>query len=184
MPATAEGISRYLTFLAGHGAKVGTMSRRLSGIRFAHRMRDLPDPTAAARVIAVWEGIRRTHGAPPDQASPLMPPELWDVIDRCPTTRTWKIGKRPPEPDLAGFRDRALLLVGFVAALRRSELTALTRRPGRRTPQRTGARHRPIKDQPDRRASRARRPAPSPHGQPLPGVRGQPCRSRRPCRSA
>ncbi len=29
LPATAEGISRYLTFLAGHGAKVGTMSRRL-----------------------------------------------------------------------------------------------------------------------------------------------------------
>ena len=98
MPATAEGISRYLTFLADCGAKVGTMSRRLSGIRFAHRMHDLPDPTAAARVIAVWEGIRRTHGAPPDQAAPLMPPELWDVIDRCPTTKTWTDprGSSPP----------------------------------------------------------------------------------------
>jgi len=124
--AAAEGISRYLTFLAGHGAKVGTMSRRLSGIRFAHRMRDLPDPTATARIIAVWEGIRRTHSAPAEQASPLMPPELWDVVDRCPTTRTWKTAKRPAEPDLAGLRDRALLLIGFVAALRRSELTALT----------------------------------------------------------
>ena len=126
MPASAEGISRYLSFLAGCGAKVGTMSRRLSGIRFAHRMRDLPDPTTAARVIAVWEGIRRTHGAPPEQSAPLMPPELWDVVDRCPTTRSWKTAKRPPEPDLAGLRDRALLLVGFVAALRRSELAALT----------------------------------------------------------
>ena len=126
MPATAEGISRYLSFLAGHGAKVGTMSRRLSGIRFAHRMRDLPDPTAAARVIAVWEGIRRTHGAPPDQSAPLMPPELWDVVDRCPATKIWKTAKRPPVPNLAGLRDRALLLVGFVAALRRSELAALT----------------------------------------------------------
>ena len=125
MPATPEGISRYLTFLAGHGAKVGTMSRRLSGIRFAHRMRDLADPTASARVIAVWEGIRRTHGAPPEQAAPLMPPELWDVLERCPTTRTWKARRRRPEPDLAGLRDRALLLVGFVAALRRSELVAL-----------------------------------------------------------
>lgn len=105
MPAAPEGISRYLTFLAGHGAKVGTMSRRLSGIRFAHRMRDLPDPTASARVIAVWEGIRRTHGAPPEQASPLMPPELWDVLDRCPVMRSWKAKKRPAEPDLAGLRD-------------------------------------------------------------------------------
>jgi site-specific recombinase XerD len=126
MPASAEGISRYLTFLAQAGAKVGTMSRRLSGIRFAHRMRDLPDPTATARVIAVWEGIRRTHAAPPEQAAPLMPPELFDVIDRCPTTKTWASPKRPSEADLAGLRDRALLLVGFVAALRRSELTALT----------------------------------------------------------
>ena len=32
---------------------------------------------------------------------------------------------RDPEPDLAGLRDRALLLVGFVTALRRSELAAL-----------------------------------------------------------
>ena len=45
MPASAEGISRYLTFLAGCGAKVGTMSRRLSGIRFAH----LLEECAAAR---------------------------------------------------------------------------------------------------------------------------------------
>lgn len=126
MPAAPEGISRYLAFLAGHGAKVGTMSRRLSGIRFAHRMRDLPDPTASARVIAVWEGIRRTHGAPPEQAAPLMPPDLWDVVDRCPAMRSWKPRKRPAEPDLAGLRDRALLLVGFVAALRRSELAALS----------------------------------------------------------
>jgi integrase len=74
-------------------------------------------------VVAVWEGIRRTHGAPPDQAAPLMPPALDDVLGACPATRTWKT--RAAEPDLAGLRDRALLLVGFWAALRRSELAAL-----------------------------------------------------------
>src|SRR5512144_1625626 len=61
LPADPAAISSY--FLAGHGAKVGTMSRRLSAIRFASRLRDLPDPTEAARVVAVWEGIRRLHGA-------------------------------------------------------------------------------------------------------------------------
>jgi site-specific recombinase XerD len=126
LPATAVTISVYLTDLARAGAKVGTMSRRLSAIRFAHQMHNRPDPTTGARVVAVWEGIRRTHGAPPDQATPLMPPELLDVLAACPHTRTWKTPGRATEPDLAGLRDRALLLVGFFAALRRSELAALT----------------------------------------------------------
>lgn len=126
LPAAPATVTGYLTNLARHGAKVGTMSRRMSSIKFAHQLRDLPDPTRNARVLAVWEGIRRTHGAPPEQAAPLMPPDLFDVLAACPITRTWRTLGRPPEPDLAGARDRALLLVGFVAALRRSELATLT----------------------------------------------------------
>lgn len=126
MPAQAATISAYLTELARAEAKVGTMSRRLSAIRFAHQLRNHPDPTTGARVVAVWEGIRRTHGAPPEQASPLMPPELFVVLDACPARKTWKAKGRPSEPDLAGLRDRALLLVGFFGALRRSELAALS----------------------------------------------------------
>jgi hypothetical protein len=41
---------------------------------------------------------------------------------------------RPAEPDLAGLRDRALLLVGFWGALRRSALAALTRTGSPNTP--------------------------------------------------
>jgi len=114
----------YLSMLAEAGASISTMSRRLAAIRFVHRGNDLADPTDDSRVIAVWEGIRRTHGAPPDQADPLMPPELNAVLAACPTIRTWK-SHRPDEPDHGGLRDRALLSVGFFAALRRSELAAL-----------------------------------------------------------
>jgi integrase len=39
--------------------------------------------------------------------------------------RHWKTTGRQPEPDLAGLRDRVLILVGFVGALRRSELVGL-----------------------------------------------------------
>src|SRR6478735_7044590 len=70
--------------------------------KFAHQLRNLPDPTRHARVVAVWEGIRRTYGASPDQAAPLMPPELLDVLDACPQTKTWRTRGRPAEPDLAG----------------------------------------------------------------------------------
>jgi len=97
LPAAPPTVTGYLAALAERGAKVGTMSRRLSAIKFAHQLRDLPDP-----------------------------PELFDVLAACPSTRTWRTRGRESEPDLAGARDRALLLVGFVGALRRSELAALT----------------------------------------------------------
>ena len=125
LPADPGSISRYLVFLADHGVKITTMSRRLSALRLAHKLAGTADPTTDPRVTAVWEGIRRTHGTPVDQAAPLMPPELHRVVDACPTEKRWKSPDRLPEPDLAGYRDRAMLLVGFVAALRRSELAAL-----------------------------------------------------------
>ena len=54
----------------------------------------------------------RAHGTAPDKASPLTVDLLRRTIDALP-------------PGLAGTRDRALLLVGFAGALRRSELIAL-----------------------------------------------------------
>ncbi|GGM09624.1 site-specific integrase [Nakamurella endophytica] len=125
LPAAPRTVSGYLTLLAGHGAKVGTMSRRLSAIKFVHKLQNHPDPTANALVVGVWEGIRRHHTTDPDQARPLMPPQLWDVLATFPTQRTWKTPSRPPESDLAGARNRAMLLVGFVAALRRSEIVGI-----------------------------------------------------------
>lgn len=126
LPCAPSTLSGYLTELADAGAKVGTMNRRRSAIRLAHTVARHADPCTHPRVEAVWDGIRREHGRAPDQSLPLMPPLLLRVIDACPSEKPWKDPKRAPEPNLAGARDRALLLVGFVGALRRSELTALT----------------------------------------------------------
>ena len=163
LPAAADTITAYLSELARAGAKVGTMSRRLSSIRFAHQLLDLPDPTTGARVVAVWEGIRRTHGAPPEQAAPLMPPQLFDVLDACPTTRTWKT--RPGEPHLSGLRDRALLLVAVAGRVLRSAAPLRARRPDRRANQhdRVGPDPHPAGTEalrPDRHAARAARVGP------------------------
>lgn len=67
----------------------------------------------------MWEGIRRTHGAPPEQSLPIMPPLLWAILDVTPTVLP------DGQPALAGLRDHVLLLVGFVGALRRSELVGI-----------------------------------------------------------
>ncbi|MEU7818050.1 site-specific integrase [Pseudonocardia sp. NPDC049154] len=69
LPAGPVALSGYLTDLVGRGHAVGTLSRRLSAIRFAHQLADHPDPAAGARVSAVWDGIRRTHGARPSRPS-------------------------------------------------------------------------------------------------------------------
>lgn len=112
LPAAASTVSAYLIYLAGHGAKVPTMSRRLSSIAYLHRFAGKRNPVESPRVQVVWEGIRRERAQPVEQAPPLMPPLLWEVLENLPK-------------DLSGIRDRALLLVGFVGALRRSELVAI-----------------------------------------------------------
>jgi site-specific recombinase XerD len=112
LPAKPASVSRYLIWLAGHGTKVSTMSRRLSSIAYAHRFAGVPNPIDHPRVALVWEGIRREHAEGTHRSPPLTPPVLWDVLAALPT-------------NLAGQRDRALLLIGFVGALRRSELADL-----------------------------------------------------------
>lgn len=119
MPADPVAVAKYLTSLARHGAKVGTMSRRLSAIRFAEAAAGHTSQLDDAIVTTVWEGIRRTHGAPPEQSQPIMPPLLWSMLEATPLTND------DGTPSLAGLRDQVLLLVGFVGALRRSELAGV-----------------------------------------------------------
>ncbi|MDQ6618011.1 MAG: site-specific integrase [Actinomycetota bacterium] len=63
-------------------------------------------------VRAVHAGIRRSQGTAPAVKAPAVTAELRAMVAQLPG-------------DLRGVRDRAMLLVGFAAALRRSELVAL-----------------------------------------------------------
>ena len=60
----------------------------------------------------MWAGIRRTHGRPPAQKRVLVADDVRRAVAAMPNS-------------LQGLRDRALVLVGFGAALRRSELVSL-----------------------------------------------------------
>ncbi|MGH2689686.1 MAG: site-specific integrase, partial [Actinomycetota bacterium] len=111
LPAEPSTVALYLTDLAGL-AKNSTLARRLASISAAHRAAGHPSPTDDPGVKAVWAGSRRTHGSVPDRAAPITVPLLRRMVDALPA-------------GLGGLRDRALLLVGFAGALRRSELVAL-----------------------------------------------------------
>jgi integrase len=123
LPADPETVALYATDLAGErGLKVATIERRLASISARHKRSGLPSPTATPVVREVMKGIRRKKGSAQDRAAPLTVEVLKKVLDST--------AMRPYDPETgrvrpAVLRDRALLLLGFAGALRRSELSAL-----------------------------------------------------------
>lgn len=114
IPAPPAAVAAFLASEADRGFRPVTIGRRAAAIAAAHRAQDHPNPCDSGAVAAVMSGIRRRHGTAPERrAAPLDLGPLEQVLAELDTST------------LAGLRDRALLLLGFAAALRRSELVAL-----------------------------------------------------------
>jgi len=111
LPATYQTVIAYLE-LAAQGNKATTLKTKLAGIAYFHRLADAEDPTKTEQVRTVMAGIRRTLGTAPDRKRPITRVELTVMTAALPQTRT-------------GLRDRAILLLGFGGAFRRSELVSL-----------------------------------------------------------
>ncbi|MGB3389424.1 MAG: site-specific integrase [Pseudaminobacter sp.] len=111
LPATPEIVASYLAEGAETYA-VATLQRRLASISKAHRALGVDDPTKSELVRATLRGIRRTLGVKQRQAQALLRADLFAVLDL--------LGERRKD-----HRDRAMLLLGWACALRRSELVAL-----------------------------------------------------------
>jgi site-specific recombinase XerD len=112
LPATPQTIALYLTDLAATH-RVSTLYRRLSGISQAHQTAGHTSPTRDAQVRLVFQGIRRTLGSASAQKTAVVTAELRAMLETLDLET------------LSGTRDRALLLVGFAGAFRRSELVSL-----------------------------------------------------------
>ena len=97
---------------ADAGVKPSTLTRRIAAIRYAHLLAGLPTPTSDEKVRAVLRGIRREKGAAPEKKAPALAELVISMVSHC-------------KDDIQGKRDRALLLLGFAGAFRRSELVAL-----------------------------------------------------------
>jgi site-specific recombinase XerD len=103
-----------LSYLTDHVTtlKVTTLQRHLAAVREWHAAAGYVLDTASPAFRNAWRGLKRRHGQPTAKKRPLMTVDLRRAVVMLPDT-------------LTGIRDRALLLVGFAAALRRSELAGL-----------------------------------------------------------
>ena len=112
LPASDQTVAAYLADMADRGAKAATIARRLVVITQAHKAADLSSPTTSSLVSRTHAGIRRTLGTAQNGKAPALVDDLKRMLDKLPSTRV-------------GLRDRALLLLGFAGAFRRSELVSL-----------------------------------------------------------
>lgn len=113
LPASPDTVAFYLGETAATH-RPSTLARRLTSINKVHRAAGHPAP-ALAEHLSVGEtlkGIRRVHGTQQIGKRPLFTDDLRAMVESLPS-------------GLIGIRDRALLLVGFAGAFRRSELAAV-----------------------------------------------------------
>lgn len=112
LPAGPTLVANYLADLAGARSHA-TLKGRLDAIARAHAFVRLPFDRSDPAIRQTMGGIARRHGTRPKrQAVPLLTADVLRIASACPG-------------DLRGERDRALVLLGFGAALRRAELVAV-----------------------------------------------------------
>lgn len=110
LPSLPEQVAAYLASLATtHGR--AAIERRLVTIGQAHKLAGHPWVRAHPAIRATLRGMYRRHGRPARKAAALGVAETKQLVEAC--------------DGFAGLRDRAMFLLCFAGALRRSELAAI-----------------------------------------------------------
>lgn len=115
IPCKPKLLAKYLAKAANYGLSVATLERRLSAIHKAHIKQKLQSPVRSETVKAVMHGIRRKRGVKQRQVQPLTRDYLLLSLEYMSHDRI----------SVKAVRDRALLLIGFASAMRRSELVGV-----------------------------------------------------------
>ena len=102
-PREPLSVIAFCEYLAAQGRKMATIERHVAALRVRYGIAD-------DRLRLYLRGLRRTLGSAQSKKAPLTPTQLGLI--------KWDSGRK-------GLRDKALLLVGFFGALRRSELVGL-----------------------------------------------------------
>lgn len=115
LPADPDTLAMYIVRRADDGLAVSSLRVALAAIKTAHLLAGLSLDLRHPRLAMVFEGITRSKGVRPRrQATPAVP----GALRLLPPAR-------PPADTPIGACDRAMLLLGFGAARRRSELVGL-----------------------------------------------------------
>lgn len=111
-----ELVAMYVVRRADDGLAVSSIRVALAAIRTAHQLAGIGLDLSQPRFRMTLEGVVRSRGVRPTrQAAPAVPDVLAKMLAALPS---------PSTP--LGIRNRAMLLLGFGAALRRSELVGLS----------------------------------------------------------
>jgi integrase len=130
LPASHDVIGAYVSYMldperpratrtTSGRVTVGTVERALSAITRYHQKSGLASPVAHPQVKELMKEARRARRQRRRQAAPLLVEHLREIVETMLAN-----------PDFDAqlvMRDRALLLLGFAMAARRSELAALDR---------------------------------------------------------
>jgi site-specific recombinase XerD len=108
LPAMPEAVATYIAACTGH-LKPGSIQRRLNAISEAHKAAGLDSPTLTGIVRNTMKGIRRTMGTAPVQKVAALTGDIRTMLEVAGN-------------GTIGARDRALILLGFAGAFRRTEL--------------------------------------------------------------
>lgn len=93
--------------------KLSTLLHRLWAIKYKHKEYGYPFDTSCKEIENIVNGLRRSNTEKEKQKDPLLLADIRYMIEQLSNTIT-------------GIRDKALLLIGFVSAMRRSEIAALS----------------------------------------------------------
>ena len=120
LPPNPQIVGLYVTACASGAATadkkanaVATIERRLSSLTWNYAQRGQKLDRKDRHIATVLAGIRNSHAAPPRQKEAILPEDLIAMLEKL------------PRATLHGLRDRAMLLLGFAGALRRSEIVGL-----------------------------------------------------------
>lgn len=112
LPSSPETVACYFTSLAMKGFRVTTIRRHSTAIAAAHRDSGYPTPTTHPAIKELLRGMTRKLGSPPKPVDALLSEDIRCIASALPNTMT-------------GTRDRALILLGFAGAFRRSEIVGM-----------------------------------------------------------